>query len=143
MVEAPEHVLGFVAANTDVDGLGVREGFQPRIIEHAFVERATPLLGDRVTDEEHVTRARVGLDVGDQLGVRIHPTRAAPAAGGRDGRPEVREVFVHLAARPAFELWSGDEGFLFGRERPTRRLRVGRLVRVLEGQQGGGEEDEE
>ena len=133
VVETPQHVLGFVAADADVDGLGVREGFQPRIIEHAFVERAAPLLGDRVTDEQDVARAWIRLDVGDQLRVRIDPGRAAPGAGGGHGGPELRQVLAVFAAWSAVVFRLTDEGFFFGRERPARRLRVGRLVGVFEG----------
>ena len=136
VVEAPEHVLGFVAADADVDRLRVREGLQPSGVQHALVERAAPLLGDRIADEEYVTRPWVGLDVGDQLGVRIHPGCATPGAGGGYGGPELRQVLVVLAPRATFVFRLPDEGFFFGRERPARRLRVGRFVGVLEGGQG-------
>ena len=46
VVEAPEHVLGFIAADAEVDGLGIREGLQPGGVKCALVERAAPLLSD-------------------------------------------------------------------------------------------------
>jgi hypothetical protein len=54
------------------------------------------------------------------------------------------EVLVAFTPGTTVELgFAGDEGALFGGQRPTARLGVRRLARIFEGQDGGTQEGEE
>ena len=71
MIQSPEQVLNFVAADADVDRLVTREVLLPRVIEHAFVERTPPLLRDTIANEQDIDGPLIRFHIIDQLGVCI------------------------------------------------------------------------
>ena len=132
MVEAPEHVLGLVAADPDVHRLAVGELLRPG---------SAPLDRDAVADQQHIDRAWIGLDGLHEALMDLQPRVPAEEPSSRDDRPELGEVLVAFTAGAAVELgFSGDVGALFGGQRPTAWLGVRRLTRVFEGGQGCAEQ---
>lgn len=71
---------------------------------HTFVQQTAPLLHDAVADEQHIARRRIGLDLINELLMRIEPAHATPMLRARYHWPELGKVFVRLAARTAIVL---------------------------------------
>ena len=135
VVEAPEHVLRFIAADADVHGFEIGEVLFPGI---------APLDRDAVADEQDVDGALVLLH-GFHMGlVEPQPGVAAEMPGGRHLGPKLRQMLVRLAARTAimFRLIN-HIGTFFGGEGPAGLLGFGGDVWVFESDGGEGKKEEE
>ena len=71
VIEPPQYVLRFIAADADIDRLIISKMLLPCVIEGPLIERTAPLLGDAVADEKDVDGPLVRLHVAHQFRMGI------------------------------------------------------------------------
>jgi hypothetical protein len=129
VIETPEHVLRFVAADADVHGFEFGKVLLPRL---------APLNRDAVADEQHVERPLVFLHRLHMRLVQLQPRITAEMTCAGNDRPKLRQMLVRLATWTAIMLGLVHNiGTFFCREWPAGLLRFRCDVRVVEGVKRG------
>ncbi len=89
IIDPPKYILDFVITDPYFYRLElfIVLSFAKCVIQASlsdpYIQRDSPLLCDAVTDEQHIARSCVGLNILHQLRVGINPTGSSPKAGGR------------------------------------------------------------
>jgi hypothetical protein len=133
MIEPPQHVLRLVSPNANVHRLEFREMTLPGI---------APLNSDAVTDQQDIKGAPTAMYRPHMRIVQFQPGITAKMPRTWDHGPEVWKVFFRLFSWAAFEFGLLDnEGPLLGGQRPSRLLRLVRLIGIVDSHSGHWEAD--